>query len=67
MPGTTYAVYIYIYIYIDVLLTVHLSVIILVINQLEAQNLFYSMFISCLILIWFCGSMLPQHQINIRN
>jgi len=32
----------------DVLLTVHLSVFILLINQLDEQNLFYSNFISCL-------------------
>ena len=32
----------------DVLLTVHLSIFILVINQLGAQNLFYNKFISCL-------------------
>ena len=32
----------------DVLLTVHLSTFILVINQLDAQNLFYNKFISCL-------------------
>ena len=32
----------------DVLLTVHLSIFILVINQLVAQNLFYNKFISCL-------------------
>ena len=32
----------------DVLLTVRLSIFILVINQLDAQNLFYSKFISCL-------------------
>ena len=31
-----------------VLLTVHLSIFILVINQLDAQNLFYNKFISCL-------------------
>ena len=31
-----------------VLLTVHLSTFILVINQLDAQNLFYNKFISCL-------------------
>ena len=30
------------------MLTVHLSIFILVINQLYAQNLFYSKFISCL-------------------
>jgi len=30
----------------DVLLTVHLSIFILVINQLDAQNLFYNKFIS---------------------
>ena len=32
----------------DVLLTVHLNIFILVINQLDAQNLFYNKFISCL-------------------
>jgi hypothetical protein len=32
----------------DVLLTVHLSIFILVVNQLDAQNLFYNKFISCL-------------------
>ena len=32
----------------DILLTVHLSIFILVINQLDAQNLFYNRFISCL-------------------
>ena len=32
----------------DVLLTVHLSIFILVINQPDAQNLFYNKFISCL-------------------
>ena len=32
----------------DVLLTVHLRIFILVINQLDAQNLFYNKFISCL-------------------
>jgi len=32
----------------DVLLTVHLSIFILVINELHAQNLFYNKFISCL-------------------
>ena len=31
-----------------VLLTVHLSIFILVSNQLDAQNLFYNKFISCL-------------------
>ena len=31
----------------DVLLTVHLSIFVLVINQLDAQNLFYNKFISC--------------------
>jgi hypothetical protein len=31
----------------DVLLTVHLRIFILVINQLHAQNLFYNKFISC--------------------
>ena len=35
-------------IFFDVLLTVHLSIFILVINQLDAQNLFYNKFISCL-------------------
>ena len=32
--------------FFDVLLSVHLSIFILVINQLDAQNLFYSKFIS---------------------
>ena len=32
----------------DVLLTMHLSIFTLVINQLDAQNLFYNKFISCL-------------------
>ena len=31
-----------------VLLTVHLSIFILVVNQLDAQNLFYNKFVSCL-------------------
>ena len=31
----------------DVFLTVHLSIFILVIKQLDAQNLFYNKFISC--------------------
>ena len=34
--------------FFGVLLTVHLSIFILVINQLAAQNLFYNKFISCL-------------------
>ena len=34
--------------FFNVLLTVHLSIFILVINQLDAQNLFYIKFISCL-------------------
>ena len=34
--------------FFDVFLTVHLSIFFLVINQLDAQNLFYSKFISCL-------------------
>ena len=33
--------------FFDVLLTVHLSIFTLVINQLDAQNLFYNKFISC--------------------
>ena len=32
----------------DALLAVHLSIFILVINQIDAQNLFYNKFISCL-------------------
>jgi hypothetical protein len=35
-------------IFFDVLLTVHFSIFILVINQLDAQNLFFNKFISCL-------------------
>jgi hypothetical protein len=34
--------------FFDVFLTVHISIFILVINQLDAQNLFYNKFISCL-------------------
>ena len=34
--------------FFDVLLTVHLSIFILVVNQLDAQNLFYNKYISCL-------------------
>ena len=34
--------------FFDVLLTMHLSIFILVINQFDAQNLFYNKFISCL-------------------
>ena len=34
--------------FFDVLLTVHLSIFTLVINKLDAQNLFYNKFISCL-------------------
>ena len=30
------------------MLTVHLSIFILIINQIDAHNLFYSKFISCL-------------------
>jgi len=37
--------------FFNVLLTVHLSIFILVINQLEAQNLFYSKSISCLYML----------------
>ena len=34
--------------FFNVLLTVHLSIFILVVNQLDAQNLFYNNLISCL-------------------
>jgi len=34
--------------FFDVLLTVHLSIFISIINQIDAQNLFYNKFISCL-------------------
>ena len=34
--------------FFEVLLTVHVSIFILVINQLDAQNLLYNKFISCL-------------------
>jgi len=44
----THNVYIKLYRNLFVLLTVHLSTFILVINQLDAQNLFYNNFISCL-------------------
>jgi len=36
------------YQYFDVLLTMHLRIFILVVNQFDAQNLFYNKFISCL-------------------
>ena len=36
------------YQFLDVLLTVHLNIFILVINQLDVQNLFYNKFTSCL-------------------
>ena len=36
----------------DGLLIVHLSIFILVINQLDAQNLFYNKFIWCLYMFW---------------
>ena len=35
-------------VFFNVLLTVHLSIFILEINQLDSQNLFYNRFISCL-------------------
>jgi len=38
------------YSFFYVLLTVHLSIFILIINQLDVQNLFYNKFISCLFL-----------------
>ena len=44
----TSPLYTYIHFFFYVLLTVHLSIFILVINQLDAQNLFYNKFISCL-------------------
>jgi len=51
--------------FFDVLLTVHLSVFILVINQLDAQNLFYNRFISKLYytasgIITSIGVMIPE-------
>ena len=47
----------------DVLLTVHLSIFILVINQLDAQNLFYNKFISCLYM--FRASTCFEHHVLI--
>jgi len=41
----------HIYALFYVLLAVHLSILILVINQLDAKNLFYNNFISCLYII----------------
>ena len=38
----------YLIFFFYVLLTVHLSIFILVVNQLYAQNLFYNKFISCI-------------------
>ena len=37
--------------FFDVLLTVRLSIFIFVINQLDAQNLFFNKFISCLYVV----------------
>ena len=47
----------------DVLLTVHLSIFILVINQLDAQNLFYNKFISCLYM--FRGPCAHRQEVKI--
>jgi len=43
----------------DVLLTVHLSIFILVINQIDAQHLFNNKFISCLYI--FSNILLTVH------
>ena len=40
----------------DVFLTVHLIICILVINQIDAQNLFYNKFISCHYMKWMTES-----------
>jgi len=45
-----------------ILLTVHLSIFISVINPLDAQNLFYSKFISCL---YMFRALCAHHQANI--
>ena len=50
----------------DVLLTVHLSTFILVINQLDAQNLFYNKFISWLYMFRAHGARnMQSHEINL--
>ena len=49
--------------FFDVLLTVQLSIFILVINQLDAQNLFYSKFISCLYM--FRALCAHRHKVKI--
>ena len=46
-----------------VLLTVHLSIFILIINQLDAQNLFYSKLISCLYM--FRAPCAHRHEVKI--
>ena len=54
------------FLYFDVLLTVHLSIFISVINQLDAQHfLFYNKFISCLYMFWhMCSSSGGQNCIT---
>jgi len=47
----------------NVLLTVHLSTFILIINQLDAQNLFYNKFISCLYM--FRGPCAHRQEVKI--
>jgi len=49
--------------FFDVLLTVHLSIFILVINQLDALNLFYDKFISCLYM--FRALCAPRQEVKI--
>ena len=50
--------------YFDVVLTVqHLSVFILVVNQLDAPNLFYNKFISCLYI--FRASCVHRQEVRI--
>ena len=50
----------------NVLLTVHLSIFILVINQLDAQNLLYNKFTSCLYIFRApCARNMYRHEINV--
>ena len=51
------------FVYINILLTVHLNLFILVINLLDAQNLYYNKFISCLKI--FRAPCAHRHEVKI--
>ena len=46
----------HVYVFFDVMLTVHLSIFILVINQLDAQNFCFT------ISFWYAGAYAPAYQ-----